>query len=172
MYTNRLSEMDCSRSIAEDYVRYCLERNGFAWESCQTDVLPNEHQRAMRALGDEFESRFNHTFDDMIDQLYITPETIYTTFRTVAEEIFIDGVNWGRVVALFCFSGKLAVRCFQQSMSQLVNSIVDWVSIYVDTSLSAWIAVNNGWVSCDVTRLLYYISPLDCMPLSISIDYL
>ena len=135
MYSSSLSEMDISRSIAEDYVRYCLERNGFAWENCQTDVLPNENQRAMRALGDELESRFHHTVDDMTNQLYITPETIYTTFRTVGEEIFSDGVNWGRVVALYSFAGNLAVRCFQQSMSQLVNSTVDWVSIYVDTSL-------------------------------------
>ncbi|XP_076460512.1 apoptosis regulator R1-like isoform X2 [Babylonia areolata] len=138
-------DVDSSRSVAEDYIRYRLERNGLSWQNGQRDVTPNEIQRAMRALGDEFESRFSQTFDDMINQLHITPDTAYQTFRTIVHEIFSDGVNWGRIVALFGFGGKLAVRCVQQSMPQLVNSIVDWVSVYVDTTLRPWISANNGW---------------------------
>lgn len=138
-------DVDSSRTVAEDYIRYCLERNGLSWQNGQRDVTPNEIQRAMRALGDEFESRFSQAFDDMINQLHITPDTAYQTFRTIVNEIFSDGVNWGRVVALFGFGGKLAVRCVQQSMPQLVNSIVDWVSVYVDTTLKSWISANNGW---------------------------
>lgn len=143
-------DVDSSRTIVEDYVRYRLESNGLTWQNGQRDVTPNEIQRAMRALGDEFESRFSQAFDDMINQLHITTDTAYQTFRTIVNEIFSDGVNWGRVVALFGFGGKLAVRCVQQSMPQLVSSIVDWVSTYVDTTLQSWISANNGWVRCVV----------------------
>lgn len=138
-------DVDSSRSIAEDYVRYRIESNGLSWQNGQGDINPNEIQRAMRALGDEFESRFSGQFDEMINQLQITPDTAYQTFRTIVNEIFTDGVNWGRVVALFGFSGKFAVRCLEQSMPQLVNSIVDWLATYVDTNLRQWISTNGGW---------------------------
>ena len=118
MYINNnnpsVMDVDSSRTIVEDYVRYRLESNGLSWQNGQRDVTPNEIQRAMRALGDEFESRFSQAFDDMINQLHITTDTAYQTFRTIVNEIFGDGVNWGRVVALFGFGGKLAVRCVQQ----------------------------------------------------------
>ncbi|XP_070211972.1 bcl-2-like protein 2 isoform X3 [Littorina saxatilis] len=149
MYINNNSpgvmDVDSSRTIVEDYIRYRLDSNGLSWQNGQRDVTPNEIQRAMRALGDEFESRFSQAFDDMINHLHITPDTAYQTFTTIVNEIFKDGVNWGRVVALFGFGGKLAVRCVQQSMPQLVCSIVDWVTTYVDTTLKPWIAENNGW---------------------------
>lgn len=140
-------DVDSSRTIAEDYIRYSLEKNGLSWHNGQRDATPNQIQQAMRAMGDEFETRFSHSFDDMISRLEITPDTAYQTFRTIVTEIFADGVNWGRVVALFGFGGKLSVKCVQQNMPQLVNSIVDWVSDYVDTNLKSWIAANNGWVS-------------------------
>ena len=161
MYINNnnpsVMDVDSSRTIVEDYVRYRLESNGLTWQNGQRDVTPNEIQRAMRALGDEFESRFSQAFDDMINQLHITTDTAYQTFRTIVNEIFSDGVNWGRVVALFGFGGKLAVRCVQQSMPQLVSSIVDWVSTYVDTTLQSWISANNGWV-----RRVVFVQILFC----------
>lgn len=138
-------DVDSSRTIVEDYVRYCVEKKGLSWQNGQRDVTPNELQSAMRAMGDEFDRRFSDSFDNMISDLQITPHTAHQTFMTIVNEIFMDGVNWGRVVALFGFGGKLAVKCVQQSMPQLVSSIVDWLSDYVDTNLHSWISANNGW---------------------------
>lgn len=150
MYINNnkpsVMDVDSARTIVEDYIRYCLAKKGLNWHNGQRDVTPNEIQQAMRAMGDEFETRFSNSFD-MINRLEITPDTAYQTFRAIVTEIFADGVNWGRVVALFGFGGKLSVKCVQQNMPQLVNSIVDWVSDYVDTNLKSWITSNNGWVS-------------------------
>lgn len=139
-------DVDSSRSIVEDYVAYRLERNGLAWQNGQRDVTPNEIQRAMRALGDEFESKFSAQFDDMMSQLQLTPDTAYQTFRTIVTEIFHDGVNWGRIVALFGLAGRLAVLSSHQEMPRLIESIVDWVSAYVDTNLKQWITDHDGWV--------------------------
>lgn len=138
-------DVDSSRSIVEDYVAYRLERNGLAWQNGQRDVTPNEIQRAMRALGDEFESKFSAQFDDMMSQLQLTPDTAYQTFRTIVTEIFHDGVNWGRIVALFGLAGRLAVLSSHQEMPRLIESIVDWVSAYVDTNLKQWITDHDGW---------------------------
>lgn len=138
-------DVDSSRSIAEDYVRYRIESNGLAWQNGQADNRPNNIQRAMRALGDEFEGRFSGQFDEMINQLHVTLETAHQTFTTIVGEIFSDGVNWGRIVAMFGFGGKFAVRCMQQSIPQLVNSVVDWIANYVDSNLKQWIASNGGW---------------------------
>ena len=41
----------------------------------------------------------------MCQQLRITEETLQTTFHTVVDELFADGIRWGRVVALIAFAG-------------------------------------------------------------------
>ena len=48
-------------------------------------------------------------FPRLIDQ--IPPDAPQKTFTNVAREIFSDGIfNWGRVVALFYFGFKMAVK--------------------------------------------------------------
>ncbi|KAL8602882.1 hypothetical protein ACOMHN_026842 [Nucella lapillus] len=138
-------EVDSSRAIVEDYIRYCLEKQAIPWENGQRDVTPSAAQRAMRGLGDELEDRFSESINDMVSRLQFTPENGQEKLTTVMDEIFADGVAWGRLAALVEFAGKLSVQCCQQSRPQLVHSIVDWVSNYVDTRLRSWIVENNGW---------------------------
>lgn len=138
-------ELASSRPIVEDFIRYSLEKKGLSWENGQRDVTPSAAQRAMRGLGDELESRFSESINEMVSRLQLTPENGQEKMTTVMDEIFADGVAWGRLAALVEFAGKLSVCCVQQSRPQLVRSIVDWVSNYVDTRLRTWIVENNGW---------------------------
>lgn len=137
-----------SRYLVVDYINYRLGKHGYTWESCPPlEAQPNSIQSKLRYLSDEFEERFRQQFDDMVNELSIAPNTAYPTFHLVVQELFSDGVNWGRIVALFGFGGALAVDCFNRGMPQLVDSIVDWVSTYIDNNLDQWINSNNGWVS-------------------------
>jgi len=88
----------------------------------------------------------------MCRQLHITPNNAQATFVTIVNELFSDGIKWGRVVALFAFSGALAVQCVQKEMPLLVDQVVDWTVAYIDGHLMSWIVQNGDWVS------LYFIN--------------
>jgi len=54
---------------------------------------------------------------------------------TIVNELFTDGIKWGRIVALFAFSGALAVQCIQKEMPILVEQVVDWTVASIDGHL-------------------------------------
>lgn len=141
------------RSLVADYVNYRLSKHGYEWENAPVLKNHNKVYQTVRKLGDEFENKQDSSdFHEMVTSLQITPETAYSTFTTVTNEMFSNGVNWGRVVALIGFGGALSVECVTRNMPQLVDSIVDWVATYMNTNLKAWISANGGWVSVNLVN--------------------
>ena len=149
-----------NRLLVHDYVNYRLEKVGLHWPgrnrslgTAATAAPSNKARQTMRLLGDEFESRYTEVFREMCDQLHITPQTAQSTFATIVDELFADGVRWGRVVALVAFGGSLAARCVDKEMPDLVDSVAVWVTAYMDNNLQSWIDLNDGWVG---TRAVSY----------------
>jgi hypothetical protein len=135
------------RSIAADYIKYRLQSHGFTWENDgrQENVSPNNIQSLIRVLGDEFEVRFENRYAYLISQLTITDDNAYDTFTASVRELFAGGINWGRIVALFGFSGCFAVRCFELNRPHIVDNLLEWLTTYVDTQLSGWINTHDNW---------------------------
>lgn len=102
---------------------------------------------ALRDSAEEFELLFTQAFSDLSSQLDITPDTAYHSFKSVMDEVFKDGVNWGRVVGLFAFGGVLCVECVEKDSSELVSRIADWMTMYLDEHISPWIQSQGGWDS-------------------------
>uniref|UniRef100_A0A3B3TFR4 Bcl-2-like protein 1 n=1 Tax=Paramormyrops kingsleyae TaxID=1676925 RepID=A0A3B3TFR4_9TELE len=102
-------------------------------------------KEALRLSANEFEFRYQRAFSDLSSQLHITPATAYQSFESVMNEVFRDGVNWGRVVGLFAFGGALCVECVEKEMSPLVGHIVDWMTVYLDNHIQPWIQTQGGW---------------------------
>ncbi|NXL85650.1 B2CL1 protein, partial [Alectura lathami] len=102
-------------------------------------------RQALREAGDEFELRYRRAFSDLTSQLHITPGTAYQSFEQVVNELFRDGVNWGRIVAFFSFGGALCVESVDKEMRVLVGRIVTWMTTYLTDHLDPWIQENGGW---------------------------
>ncbi|KAJ8360914.1 hypothetical protein SKAU_G00174390 [Synaphobranchus kaupii] len=102
-------------------------------------------KEALRDSANEFELRYSRAFSDLSSQLHITPATAYQSFESVMNEVFRDGVNWGRVVGLFAFGGALCVECVEKEMSPLVVRIADWMTVYLDNHIQPWIQLQGGW---------------------------
>lgn len=102
---------------------------------------------ALRDSASEFELLFTQAFSDLSSQIDITPDTAYHSFKSVMDEVFKDGVNWGRIVGLFVFGGVLCVECVEKNMSEVVPRIADWMTMYLDENISNWIESQGGWVS-------------------------
>lgn len=123
-----------------------------------TPGSPRRHQAASAATMDavkvalrdtarEFELRYSRAFNDLHSTLHITPATAYQSFENVMDEVFRDGVNWGRIVGLFAFGGALCVECVEKEMSHLVARIVEWMTVYLDEQIEPWVESQGGWVS-------------------------
>ncbi|WAQ95074.1 B2CL2-like protein [Mya arenaria] len=135
-----------TRYLVADYLNYRLSKQNFVWRGCPPlESSAKKIHNAMRSLADEFEKRYSREFNDMVEQLHINPDIAYSTFIAVAQELFIDGINWGRIVALFTFGGSIAIECMLKRMEHLVDSIYEWVSTYVRDHLEDWISTHNGW---------------------------
>lgn len=104
-------------------------------------------KEALRDTANEFELRYTRAFSDLHNQLHITPATAYQSFENVMDEVFRDGVNWGRIVGLFAFGGALCVECVEKEMSPLVGRIIEWMTVYLDNHIQPWIQSQGGWVS-------------------------
>ncbi|KAM6929124.1 bcl-2-like protein 1 isoform 1-T2 [Lycodopsis pacificus] len=102
-------------------------------------------KEALRDSANEFELRYARAFSDLHNQLHITPATAYQSFENVMDEVFRDGVNWGRIVGLFAFGGALCVECVEKEMSPLVGRIIEWMTVYLDNHIQPWIQNQGGW---------------------------
>lgn len=100
---------------------------------------------ALQDSADEFELRYTRAFSDLSSQLHITSATAYNSFESVMDEVFRDGVNWGRVIGLFAFGGALCVDCLEKDMTHMVSRIEDWMTMYLDNHIEPWIQSQGGW---------------------------
>ncbi|XP_072917655.1 bcl-2-like protein 1 [Hemitrygon akajei] len=164
--------MCSSRELVTNFLRYKLQQRGHSWSQlCEQDgAAGSDHQpdgvateldagpeaertcRALREAAEEFELRYRRAFSDLSAQLRVTPDTVYRRFEQVVGELFRDGVNWGRLVAFFCFGAALCVECAEKEMGALVRRIAHWMSTYLENNLEPWIQQEGGW---DAFVMLY-----------------
>ncbi len=117
--------------------------------------------RALREAGDQIERMYQREFEEMSHQMNFSPNAAQRSFFAVAEELFRDGVNWGRIVAFFEFGGTMCVESFNREMASQVDNIAHWMTDYLNGPLENWIEENGGWVSLwsngrDLCPVVYY----------------
>lgn len=97
----------------------------------------------LRAIGDQLDK------DTHLQQLMssIAPaDATKQTFLNVAYQIFSDGqFNWGRVVALFYFAYRLALKALGLDQVSLLKTIIDWVVNFIVEKVAQWIIQRGGW---------------------------
>ncbi|XP_048363918.1 apoptosis regulator Bcl-2 [Sphaerodactylus townsendi] len=107
--------------------------------------VPQIVHLTLRQAGNEFSRRYQGDVAQMSGQLHLTPGTARSSFVAVVEELFRDGVNWGRIVAFFEFGGMMCVESVSREMSPLVDNIAAWMTEYLNRHLHNWIQDNGGW---------------------------
>lgn len=134
----KFSEERFAYELACDYIYY----NKLGKEAYR---LNTKVAATLRRIGREVESRHQLLLKNMCDKLDIRASTAHVTFRTVADEIFCTGINWGRIVVLFCFAAEVAVFCSQHEID-VVEDVVRWLSDYLsERTLAEWITKTGGW---------------------------
>uniref|UniRef100_A0A3B3U8V3 Zgc:153993 n=1 Tax=Poecilia latipinna TaxID=48699 RepID=A0A3B3U8V3_9TELE len=67
-------------------------------------------------------------------------------FMMVARSIFIDGINWGRVVALFHLAYRLIYRALTTNHLENIRMVISWVLQVIRELLYPWLVQQGGWV--------------------------
>ncbi len=155
-----------NRSIVVKYIHHKLWKKGYVWDvnghddsvsnglmmGRQEDRGGSRHDpcsalhTVLREAGDELERLYQSDFAEMSKQLHLTSITAHQRFTAVINELFRDGVNWGRIIAFFEFGGTICVECVNKEMTAQVDNIAGWMTEYLNGPLRSWIQENGGWV--------------------------
>uniref|UniRef100_A0AC11AKH7 Uncharacterized protein n=1 Tax=Ovis aries TaxID=9940 RepID=A0AC11AKH7_SHEEP len=129
--------------LVVDFLSYKFFQKGYSWS--QKMIPMAVVKQALREASNECELRYQQTFSDLTSQLHITPGTAYQSFEQVINELFQDGVNWGRNVAFFSFGGALCMKSIVKEMQVLVSQVTTWMATYLNDHLEPWIQENGDW---------------------------
>ncbi|XP_060915724.1 apoptosis regulator BAX-like [Labrus mixtus] len=67
-------------------------------------------------------------------------------FMKVARNIFADGINWGRVVALFHLAYRLIYKAITSNHEENIEIIISWFLQVIREQLHTWLVQQGGWV--------------------------
>ena len=148
---------DFIRKLANDHIHYKLYGKGTI-NICDTDKKVNSFEKkltetalTLRRVSSELEETHIDFFENVCH--VINEENAGEVFTEVSQKVLTnENLNWGRVVSLITFGGKLAQWFWgRQQNNEQIEEIEDWLT----ESLSGkkdWIIKKGGWVS----HFVYY----------------
>ncbi|KAK3103759.1 hypothetical protein FSP39_021696 [Pinctada imbricata] len=139
-----------TESIVTDFISHSLRSQGYQWgdPSSIRDDSQAKTIRQLSEMADDFANRYESTFTSMIDNLHVTSDTAYSTFKSVTEELFAEGISWGRVLALFHFGRTLVMNLAEAGELHPTESLVKKISHFIEGYLKSWILQRGGWMQC------------------------
>lgn len=104
----------------------------------------------LRCAGDELERRYHGELSAHVSALMRCDGSEADPRRgltTVTDELFRDGVNWGRIVAMMELGGALSTEVVRRGGPWQVEDIAGWMEQILESpSLREWMEDNGGWV--------------------------
>ncbi|CAH1786849.1 unnamed protein product [Owenia fusiformis] len=103
--------------------------------------------RHLATLGDDLGTRYDAQFTEMINAIPMSPQTGREAFIGIARQLFSDGVvNWGRIVTLMAFSGRLSVHAARQGSAAMAHNISGYMTrFFVQEDIPKWVDDHGGW---------------------------
>ena len=106
--------------------------------------------RTMAELSDKHAILFN----GLINKLEISDENFDAVYKSVALEMFADGViNWGRIITLYAFAATIAQHFNDNGMENVADSMIHMNNQFIEEHLADWIVNKGGWVGIEVKHL-------------------
>ena len=138
------------RHFARRYILNQLQKKGFEDIAEKHDTQESQDpedgsQRMLHHLAGNLAEERERQFEDILSRLSLTNENLSETYRIIVQEMFIDGVNWGRILAFLVFSGALAVHCAREGMESRVGDVIRWTEDDVEKTVSRWVVKQGGW---------------------------
>ena len=134
--------------VVENYINHSLNKNNLD----NLKERNNKINNAITYICDNFASmhhnKFNTTIinDAFINDKVLTYANIKEMYDEIVNNLFYDNkYHWGRLIALFVFSGELVCKYYHEVGNRLREYIINWTSTYIQIKCKPWIDENNGW---------------------------
>ena len=138
------------RNFTRAYIINQLRKNGFEKLADQNTIpvdIEDGSQQMLHHLAGNLAEERKRQFEDILVRLEVTNENLSETYRVIVKEMFMDGVNWGRILAFLVFSGSLAVHCARENMEGRVSEVITWTEDNVEKTISRWVVQQGGWTA-------------------------
>ena len=118
-----------------------------SWKKALEDAdgRPELAQRLYQVVM-EIHEKHAATLSRMCETLQPTETTAYPQFVGVTDELFKDGINWGRIATLLAFGVHLGLYFQDHGMPEMVPSVIGWLQRLAENDLLVWIQKQGGWV--------------------------
>ncbi|XP_041824015.1 apoptosis regulator Bcl-2-like [Melanotaenia boesemani] len=131
-------------------------RSETAWRSNQDPApdnlqrVPSQLQVALQSASDKFEQCYHGDLSAQVSALQrwmdSSNEAPWRSLTVIRNELFRDGVNWGRIVTMMALGGALSAEVAGTGEMGQLDNIADWMVESLDSPpLQRWIEENGGW---------------------------
>ena len=166
--SNDASESDLTSSLVYYYLPYRLRTKlsqslllGLPRDFLIPPSNPSELQQLLAKLCLELEESNSQFFENLCRNISITSENARSTFFSVGKEIIKDGINWGRIISIFTFTGILSHHFMLLKQPQAVVEMASTLCSFLNEHVMPWINKNGGWVSSKFVSIRFmFISNL------------
>ncbi|XP_054156241.1 bcl-2-like protein 1 [Oppia nitens] len=147
------------QEIVNQFLCSQLDLKGHHWtpEPLENGLTNDSHQQtlsasqrikiveALKILGHKYVNLYEQQLSTMCRRLELSPLSAMTTFNSVSNELFIEGIKWNHIITFLVFSAEFAYNCVENGFPYLVTEVSQWMSTYINQFLSQWIAQHGGW---------------------------
>ena len=106
----------------------------------------NKNGEKIYELCMEMKSERELFFDGLCDKLELNKDNVDDTSKNVMMQVFMDGCNFGRLIALYTFCITLCEFCSKNDMESSIDIIIKNTSLTMYTQ-KEWFEKQGSWVS-------------------------
>ena len=138
-------------------VEQCVHQKGYGNGVVGPEFSDPDMRRAYSTLMSacrNFLSQHNQELTERVRDLDISDSLLCSSYHQALNKIFEDNINWGRIVAMFCFTEALAYRVHSEGLPpRTIESLINWQKDFIVEYLQEWITKQKGWVSCGMASV-------------------
>lgn len=138
-------------TLSQSYIIEQLRQNGhktLAGNLSQNLLTPlDAMEKIVKRISNQLAQEKKEQMEDICFELQLTKDTLSETFDGISQQLFSDGINWGRIITFIAFSGAMAVYCAEHSLSDQVSNVMTLTETFIHNNLSQWIIKSGGWSS-------------------------
>ncbi|XP_013785930.1 bcl-2-related ovarian killer protein homolog B-like [Limulus polyphemus] len=113
------------------------------------DPLMVEVGDQLRQLAELLERQNPRLFQSVINSVGLKSlpdeSAVVHLFQKVADEIIRSEISWGRIVALYCVAGAIALDCVRLGHPEFVLGLMRGMGSVIEGDGAAWIVQQGGW---------------------------
>lgn len=95
----------------------------------------------------QMKGKYQREIGGLVKTLDISDTQLYSNFQQSAVSLMDGDIRWGRIAVLVFFTSVLAERLHTEGQGNKINSLIGWLTTFLNENTSMWILEKGGWVS-------------------------